>query len=88
MSSLPNEGHSCALLDKDRFAVLDHVVEQHGYEYYYMNREYETTVRYYQFDDNSSYKARLSSLRRSLKGVENIESSCSILAAVSNSAVQ
>ena len=52
-----------------------------------MNREYETTVRHYQFDDNLSCKARLSSLRRSLKGVENIESSCIIPAAVSNSAV-
>ena len=84
MSSLPNEGHSCALLDKEGFAVLDHVVEQQGYEYYDMNREYETTVRYYQFDDNLSCKARLSSLKRSLKGVENIESSCVIPAAVSN----
>ena len=53
-----------------------------------MNREYEITVRHNQFDDNLSYKATLSSLKRSLKGVENIESSCIIPAAVSNSAAQ
>ena len=88
MSSLPNEGYSCALLDKERFAVPDHFVEQQGCEYYDTKREYEKTVRYYQFEDNLSYRARLSSLKRSLKGVEKIDSSCIIPAAVSNSAMQ
>ena len=38
--------HSCELLDEDRFAVPDDFVEEQGYEYYDMSREYEEEVRY------------------------------------------
>lgn len=33
--------HICELLDEDRFAAPDDFVEEQGYEYYDMNREYE-----------------------------------------------
>ncbi|XP_068735862.1 uncharacterized protein [Montipora capricornis] len=33
--------HSCELLNEDRFAAPDDFVEEQGYEYYDMNREYE-----------------------------------------------
>ena len=39
--------HSCELLDEDRFAAPDDLIEEKGYEYYDMNREYEKEVRYY-----------------------------------------
>ena len=39
--------HSCELLDEDRFAAPDDLMEQQGYEYFDMNREYEKAVRYY-----------------------------------------
>ena len=39
--------HSCELLDEDRFAAPDDFVEEQGYEYYEMDREYEKMVRYY-----------------------------------------
>ena len=39
--------HSCELLDEDRFAAPDDLMEQQGYEYYDINREYEKAVRYY-----------------------------------------
>ena len=37
--------HNCELLDEDRVAALDDFVEEQGYEYYDMSREYEKTVR-------------------------------------------
>ena len=39
--------HSCELLDEDRFATPDDLIEEKGYEYYDMSREYEKEVRYY-----------------------------------------
>ena len=39
--------HSCELLDEDRLAASDDLIEDKGYEYYDMNREYEKEVRYY-----------------------------------------
>ena len=39
--------HSCELLDEDRFAAPDDFVEEQGYEYYDMSREYQKAVRYY-----------------------------------------
>ena len=39
--------HSCELLDEDRFAATDDFVEEQGYEYYDISREYEKTVRCY-----------------------------------------
>ena len=39
--------HSCELFDEDRFAASDDLIEDKGYEYYAMNREYEKEVRYY-----------------------------------------
>ena len=39
--------HSCELLDEDRFAAPDDFVEEQGYEYYDMSREYTKAVRYY-----------------------------------------
>ena len=39
--------HSCELLDEDRFAAPDDVVEEQGYEYYDIAREYEKALRYY-----------------------------------------
>ena len=39
--------HNCELLDEDRFAASDDLVEEQGYEYYEMDREYEKMVRYY-----------------------------------------
>ena len=39
--------HSCELLDEDRFAASDDLIEEKGYEYHDMNREYEKEVRYY-----------------------------------------
>ena len=42
-----NGKHSCELLDEDRFAASDDFVEEQGYEYYDMSREYEKGVRYY-----------------------------------------
>ena len=56
--------HGCELLDEDRFAAPDDFVEEQGYNYYDMNREYEKAVRYCQFEDNLSYKDGLSSLNR------------------------
>ena len=41
--------HSCELLDEDRFAASDYFEEEQGYQYYEMHREYEKTVRYYDF---------------------------------------
>ena len=37
--------HSCELLDEDRFAAPDDFVEEQGYEYYDMSREYQKAVR-------------------------------------------
>ena len=37
--------HSCELLDEDRFAAPDDFVEEQGYEYFDMNREYQKAVR-------------------------------------------
>ena len=37
--------HNCELLEEDRFAAPDDFVEEQGYEYYDMSREYEKTVR-------------------------------------------
>ena len=39
--------HGCELLDEDRFAASDDLIEDKGYEYYDMNREYEKEVRYH-----------------------------------------
>ena len=39
--------NSCELLDEDRFAAPDCLIEEKGYEYYDMNREYEREVKYY-----------------------------------------
>ena len=39
--------HSCELLDEDRFAAPDDFVEEQGYQYYDMSREYTKAVRYY-----------------------------------------
>ena len=39
--------HSCDLLDEDRFTASDDFVEEQGYQYYDMSREYEKAVRYY-----------------------------------------
>jgi len=39
--------HGCELLDEDRFAAPDDFVEEQGYQYYDMSREYEEAVRYY-----------------------------------------
>ena len=39
--------HSCELLDEDRLAARDDFVEEQGYEYYDMSREYKKAVRYY-----------------------------------------
>ena len=39
--------HSCELIDEDRLAASDDFVEEQGYEYYDMSREYEKAVRYY-----------------------------------------
>ena len=39
--------HNCELLDDDMFAAPDDLMEEKGYEYYDMNREYEKGVRYY-----------------------------------------
>ena len=66
--------HSCELLDEERFAAPNDFVEQKEYEYYDTSREYEKAGRYYQFEDNLSYKDGLSSLNRSIKGVENTDS--------------
>ena len=48
--------HNCDLLDGDRFAAPDDFVEEQGYEYYDMSREYRKAVRYYQFEVNLSLK--------------------------------
>ena len=37
--------HSCELLDEDRFAAPDHFLQEQGYEYFDMNREYQKAVR-------------------------------------------
>ena len=37
--------HSCELLDDDRFAAPDDFVEEQGYKYFDMNREYQKAVR-------------------------------------------
>ncbi|XP_015758690.1 PREDICTED: uncharacterized protein LOC107337957, partial [Acropora digitifera] len=37
--------HSCELLDEDRFAAPDDFVEEQGYEYFDMNREYQKAER-------------------------------------------
>jgi len=37
--------HNCELLEEDRFAAPDDFLEEQGYEYYGMSREYEKTVR-------------------------------------------
>ena len=37
--------HSCELLDEDRFAAPDEFVEEQGYKYFDMNREYQKAVR-------------------------------------------
>ena len=42
-----NGQHTCELLDEDKFAAHDDLVEQQGYEHYDMSREYEKAVRYY-----------------------------------------
>ena len=39
--------HSCVLLDEDRFAASADFVEEQGYNYYDMNREYQKAVSYY-----------------------------------------
>ena len=66
--------HSCELLDEDKFAASDDFVQEQEYQYYDMSREYEKAVRYYQFEDNLSYKDGLSSFNWSIKGVENTDS--------------
>ena len=77
--------HSCELLDEDRFAAPDDFLEEQGYEYYDISREYEKAVRYYKFEDSLSYKEGLSNLNRPLTGVENTDPSYAIQAALSNS---
>ena len=37
--------HSCELLDEDRSAAPDDFVEEQGYAYYDMSREYKKEVR-------------------------------------------
>ena len=37
--------HSCELLDQDRFAAPYDFVQEQGYEYFDMNREYQKAVR-------------------------------------------
>ena len=66
--------HSCELHDEERFAAPNDLVEEKEYEYYDTSREYEKAVRYYQFEDNLSYKDGLSSFNWSIKGVENTDS--------------
>ena len=66
--------HSSELLDEERFAAPNDLVEEKEYEYYDTSREYEKAVRYYQFEDNLSYKDGLSSFNWSIKGVENTDS--------------
>ena len=66
--------HSCELLDEDRFAAPDDFVEDQECEYYDTSREYEKAVRYYQFEDNLSYKDGLSSFNWSIKGVDDTDS--------------
>ena len=61
--------HSCELLDEDRFVAPDDFVEDQEYKYYDTSREYEKAVRYYQFEENLSYKDGLSSFNWSIKGV-------------------
>ena len=39
------DGHNCELLDEDRFTAPDALVEERGYKYFDMNREYKKSVR-------------------------------------------
>ena len=66
--------HSCELLNVNKFAASDDIVEEQVYEYYDISREYEKEVRYFQFEDNLSHKDGLPSLNWSIKGVENTDS--------------
>ena len=66
--------NGCELLDEERFAAPNDLVEEKEYEYYDTSREYEKAVRYCQFEDNLSYKDGLSSFNWSIKGVENTDS--------------
>ena len=48
--------HSCELLDEDRFAAPDDFVEEQGYEYHDMSREYKKAVRYHDTNNLRIFK--------------------------------